>query len=148
MPPSGSLAGFSGVTHLAYPRTGLLPSGETCSGLLKCKDRVRYMYLKFTRSLKFAMYKTIGNSMKKMMLCLNLVYFSSKGIDLLYIQQIPPQFIIFISIFTWGKFQTCDEFQISYYVYVMIKQKYFSKLVQCLVQYNNIVYLQRCFYQE
>ena len=39
-----------------------------------------------------------------------LVFFSSKSLNLLYSQQISPQFIYFISIFTCGEFHICGEF--------------------------------------
>ena len=52
--------------------------------------------------------------MKKMMFCLKIGFFSSKSLNLLYSQQISPQFMHFISISTCGEFHTCGEFYISY----------------------------------
>ena len=52
--------------------------------------------------------------MKNRCFVLNLVCSSSKSLNLLYIQQISPQFIYFISLSTCGEFQICGEFYISY----------------------------------
>ena len=71
-------------------------------------DRVRNR--KFARNLKFATSKTLVNFMKKMMFLSKIGIFSSKSLNLLYSQQISPQLIYFISIFTCGEFQICGEF--------------------------------------
>ena len=52
--------------------------------------------------------------MKKRYFVLELVVFSSKSLNLVYIQQISPQFIYFISVSTCGEFQICGEFYIPY----------------------------------
>ena len=48
------------------------------------------------RNLKFATSKTLVNSVMKMMLCLTLCIFNFKKLNLLYLQQILPQFIILL----------------------------------------------------
>ena len=62
------------------------------------------------RNLKFATTKILVNFIKKMMFCLIIGIFQFKSFDLLYIQQISPELIYFISISTCGEFQICGEF--------------------------------------
>ena len=52
--------------------------------------------------------------MNKRRFVLNFVFFSLEIINLLYIQQISPQFICFISVSTFGEFQICGKFYIFY----------------------------------
>ena len=69
--------------------------------------------LKFARNLKFTSSKQVTQFYEKRRFVLNFVFLSSKSLEFLYIQQISPQFIYFVSISTCGKFQKSAEFYIS-----------------------------------
>ena len=98
---------------------------STCKHLRSRVDRylvspLRVRNLKFARNLPPL--KTLRNSMKKIMLCLKVGIFQFKKpyYNLPYIQQISPQFIIFINISTCGEFQMCGEFYISYSIRALL----------------------------
>ena len=59
---------------------------------------------------------------------LKIYMFQLKGLNLLNIQQISPQFIYFISLSTCGEFQICGEFYISYSTYTSDNISYILQL--------------------
>ena len=79
--------------------------------------------------------------MKKLYFVLNLVFFSSKSLNLLNIQEISPQFIYFISISTCSEFQICGEFEISYSIRSNLLYYYFVWGIYLFSQFHCVLSL-------
>ena len=80
--------------------------------------------------------------MKKKSFVLNLVFFSSKSLNIVYIQQISPQFIYFISVSTLANFRYVANFTILTVTAVHAEVQLFITIEKSMAVY---IYGQKLF---